>query len=283
MRMWRVAATCAAVLIALAGCGPEDGASGTPVSGGSAPAPSTTGAARGLEVVIERSRLFETRGQLSLVLINHGPDAVQLDTFKLRSSLFETVAPDRREAELAPGGRRVSMPISFGAPRCDAQDSGHRVAIDAGGVTRELDAELHPRVHDLWRKACAAAAVEQAADIRFGEEWTAIDDVSMQGRLELRLREPARVLEVEELAGSVIFGIDATEGVAPLGRIDEGQPMIDIPVTVRAARCDPHALIESKRTYVFVVFLRLDGEEITVTVEPGSRQPFDRLLEPCLS
>ena len=291
VRSWAAVAVSAAVLIA---CGPADAPRGAAVSGagtgpGAAPTTTTTTSPpEGVDVRIERSRLFETRGQLNLLIANHGPDALGMETIQLRSPLFEAVTPDRRATELPPTGRTVSMPISFGAPRCGAPDggggAGHDVVVATRGGARSLPAELHPRVHALWRTACATVDVARAAHIGFAEDWTIVDDVTMEGNLEVRLRQPGRVVEVDQLAGSVIFTLDALAPASPLGRVDDDRPTIGIPVSVRAGRCDPHALVESKRTYVFVVFLRLDGDDITVTVEPevARRAPFDQLLEPCV-
>jgi hypothetical protein len=67
--------------------------------------------------------------------------------------------------------------------------------------------------------------------------------------------------------------------------VERGGDAVRLPVTVVAARCDVHALIESKRTFKFPVEVALDGgppEPMVLEVEGEVRDVFQGLLEACI-
>ncbi len=70
--------------------------------------------------------------------------------------------------------------------------------------------------------------------------------------------------------------------MAPLVLLADGAGVATAPVRVRATRCDPHALTESKRSFTFPVFVALDGGEparVEVTVTGADRDVLQALLD----
>lgn len=238
----------------------------------------------GLRVTLGRTRLYETRHQLDLLLANDGPDPVPVDTIQLDSPYFAAVTAQPRSTIVLPGSAAVSMPLTFGEPRCGESSRDHRVMIGAGGTARSVPATVEPpdALDELWRRECEAQAVAESVDLAFTEEWSAIDSVTMTGQLDLHLRDTRRRFTLDEIRGSVIFAVEAGDDI-PVAILDDRSPGAEVPVIMSAAGCTSHALIESKKTYVFTAYVTLDGHAATVPIEipVTGRDPFDALLEPC--
>ena len=64
---------------------------------------------------------------------------------------------------------------------------------------------------------------------------------------------------VTAMRGSVIFDMVPRAGTALPVTLGAGESAIAVPVTFTASRCDPHAVAESKKTFVFAVWLTIDG------------------------
>jgi hypothetical protein len=108
--------------------------------------------------------------------------------------------------------------------------------------------------------------------------------LELQTTLELDQVDPGRAVVVEGLRGSVIFTVLADSPAAPLLAVGPDRPADEVAVSVGASRCDPHALIESKRTYLFSVWARLDdGEAVRLDVEPEGplRDQLEVFLDGC--
>ena len=89
-----------------------------------------------------------------------------------------------------------------------------------------------------------------------------------------------RAVEVVEVVGTTLFSASAALPV----EVVAGQSL-SLPLVVAPARCDPHAVGESKRGYAFGVRVVVDGgDPVLVTVEPTEAarvQMEDVLLEQC--
>jgi hypothetical protein len=56
-------------------------------------------------------------------------------------------------------------------------------------------------------------------------------------------------------------------------------------IAITASRCDPHALIEYKRTFIFSAYVEVDGgEPVRVDIEAtgGARSALEELLRSCI-
>lgn len=243
----------------------------------------------GLVATIEVSRLFSLQRALALGLQNVGDEPVVVQYIQLETPLFETEPLTAREVLLQPGSRELVMPVPYGPPVCEGDpsvDSFTAVAVVEGG--RELRMKAPEKnaggIGRLHARECAAEQVREAVDLHFGEAWRA-DGRSIAGELVLEQLQGGTSADVDEMAGTVIFGV-TVDASAPVLQVSDDQPVDVAPVTVSADRCDPHALIESKKTFVFLAWISVDGAEpVPVEVRPtgSARAALDQLLASCMS
>jgi hypothetical protein len=243
----------------------------------------------GLVATIEVSRLFSLQRALALGLQNVGDEPVVVRYIQLETPLFETEPLTAREVLLQPGRRELVMPVPYGPPVCEGNPS---VDSFTAVVVLEDDRQLKMGAPEkgaggigrLHGRECAAEGVHETVDLRFGDDWTA-DGRSVTGELVLEQRHPGTTADVDEVAGSVIFGV-TVDREPPILHVRDGEPVDRVPIVVSADRCDPHALIESKKTFVFLSWVSVDGSEpVPVEVIPTgqARAALDQLLASCMS
>jgi hypothetical protein len=67
--------------------------------------------------------------------------------------------------------------------------------------------------------------------------------------------------------------------------VDDSRPAAAPTITVSASRCDPHALIEYKRTFIFAAWVALDdgaAVRVDVVAEGSALAALTELREACL-
>ena len=67
--------------------------------------------------------------------------------------------------------------------------------------------------------------------------------------------------------------------------MSDERPSARIGIRIHAARCDPHALIEYKRTFTFSVWIRVGDREpalVDVKAEGPAHRALERLLAACI-
>lgn len=263
----------------------------------------------GLEATLTRSRLFETRRSLRAVLRATGDRDVRVEAVRLDSPLFTDVEPQPRDPVVRAGGRSVAMPIGFGEAICDGDAEGPaRLVVTADGrdVAVPLDESPPGLLAELHGDECAVAAVREDVDLRLADGWERTDDRTVTGDVVLAQRRPGVELAVEGLDGNVIFtlvvegdttGADAAAGgtdggeatsgpgeatgSAPVLAVDDERPEASVRASITASRCDPHALIEYKRTFIFVALVGV-GEDRPLRVDLPAEGDNKRLLEDVL-
>jgi len=275
-----------AVLVALlgpvlVGCG----------SSGDGSAADSDGAARGpsseLDATLRRSRLFETQRQIGLELATTGDADVRVGTIQLVTPLYETVAPTDRGTTLDAGDRPLLMPIPFGTALCDGEADGpaELVATVDGDEVRvpltERPAGMLAHLHGL---ECASAEVLEDVALELTGDWVVTDPHTATGQLTVTQRTPGVTATVDEVLGNVIFGL-TTATAGPVLTIGDDQPTAAVGITISASRCDPHALIEYKRTFKFAVEVRVgDADPVPVDVEAqgDARAALGELIRSCV-
>lgn len=292
-------AAAAAALALVAACG--DGAT-LPAETGTAPtttaAPITTavpattttaGPVGDLRASIDVNRLFVLEHAMGLGLQNLGAGTLTVVQIQIESNLFETVplAPER--VALTPGLRELVMPVPYGAPVCDDPGAGAEVTavvVLDDGTERRVPAS--PRsdgtIERLHQRECAAVALLERVAIGFGDDWEP-EGFAIHGELTLTEVAPGPPVALRQLAGSVIFTASTGSPVDDL-TVGEGATEAAIPITIDAARCDPHGLAEAKRAFVFVAWLSIDGAEsvaVDVPLEGPVRVALDAVLAECLA
>jgi hypothetical protein len=247
--------------------------------------------------VIEESTLFATQRAFGLSLEAAGGEGVRVGAIQLRSPLFAEVEPQGRDVALEPGGRPVVMPLRYGEPVCDGEGAadapvelvtdvdGEDLVVPLGEVPEGLLAGIHA-------DECAAAAVLADVDLRLGDTWVPAGERTLAGTFTATQRRAGVAATLAPLEGNVIFGVTTDAGEAsddgggePWLVVDDEHPEATGEVTVRAARCDPHALIEYKRTFVFTVRVAVGDAEpalVDVEAEGPAHTALEGLLASCL-
>jgi hypothetical protein len=230
-----------------------------------------------LEATATRSTLFNTQRTFRLELENTGTATVPVTSIRLDSPLFEPVDAEVRDTTLAPG-QRLLMPLPYGESRCDDQAPVDQVVVvEIAGDEVRVPLAQRPEgvVDDLHRAECTEASIRERVDVAFADDWTPTGPTVARGSIGLSPRQPGTEVDVSAVEGNVVFGI----------RIAGPETVEALPVEVSADRCDQHALIESKRTFIVRVVLSVDGEPaypIDVEALGPSRDLFDSLLQACV-
>jgi hypothetical protein len=276
-----LAATCAVVAL----CPADQGEAGG--QGRATTASALAGDSHGVHATLQRSRLFETQRALRLAVRSDGDRDVHVDAIQLTSPLFSPVAPQPRDPVVPAGGGSVAMPLQFGDARCDeAPDGPALVTIDAGGdqLVVPLDESPAGLLADLHADECAVAAVLDDAELRLGDDWERTAPRTVVGDVEVVQRRPGTTVTVAGLEGNVIFALGAADGSVPFA-VSDDRPTAVAAVTLTAARCDPHALIEYKRTFTFVALVDVGADvplRVDVEAEGDTRDLLQELLQACI-
>jgi hypothetical protein len=128
----------------------------------------------------------------------------------------------------------------------------------------------------------AAADVRERVDIDFGSDW-AKDGTTISGGLRMAQRQAGEPVAIDDAVGNVIFTL-VLEEAHPVLRVTDDEPSARVPVVIRADRCDPHAVAEFKRPYVFLSWVTVgDGDPVPVELEltGGARAALQELIARC--
>jgi hypothetical protein len=279
-----------AVLFAVAvGCsGDDDAGSGAGADAAAGEGEGGSGeSAAPLTATLQRSTLFETHRSLRLTVTNGGNQDVEIAAVQLDSPLFEPVAPQVRDVPVA-ASDRVAIPLPFGMAQCDdvADDPPELIARLAGDDVRVAIEEVPSGVlSELNTEECAATAVLASVDLQLGDTWQRTEARTIEGEVELAQRSSGVTATLDELRGNVIFAVRAGDGPGSALEVADATRSAAGPVAITAARCDPHALIEYKRTFIFPAYIAVDDGEPTrvdFEAEGGARRALEELLRSCM-
>lgn len=209
-----------------------------------------------------------------------------LDVTLLEPHLHGFVSADApaRTSHLKPE-RRVDVPVALGRPACDAPARGRSAVVvraeTADGVSVERsvpidDADgLLERVHKL---DCDVVHVEEAVDITVADTWERIGeggDAAVSGRVSMALRPGGGSVRVADLDAGLLLRV--TSGRPEPGDtdqtylVDADRPRTQWDIELAGARCDGHALAESRRLMALTFWVSVDGAEPV----PVRRSPDD--------
>jgi hypothetical protein len=85
--------------------------------------------------------------------------------------------------------------------------------------------------------------------------------------------------------GNVIFTVSAATASPRVLAVSDEHPTASAPIAITASRCDPHALIEYKRTFIFTASIRLGDDEparVDIKAEGAARRALEDLLTSCI-
>jgi hypothetical protein len=271
--------------LAAAGCG-SDGGSGTAGPPTSEAAPASTVAALpavpgiAAEAVQQRTDAA-IGGQVQVRITDTGAAPFTVTAVQLDTPGFGSLPATAMTAGYAPG-RTIDLPTPFGAVDCSVgvDPVGARVSVLRPDGTAEqllvpLTGDTMAQVHEA---ACAVEAVLAVVDI--GVEDLADAGQTMTADVVLTRRTGDEPVEIARLGGSVVLEPvpDAVELPVTLA---PGERELRIPVTFDAARCDPHALAETKKPFVFPLAVIVgDGGSVPVPLplDDGQKRQLEELL-----
>jgi hypothetical protein len=276
----------ALLVAAVFGCGGDDDSDGGAGADGG-------GLAASMDGSLQQSTLFTTQHALGLSVSFDGDRELRLATIQLDTPLFEPVEPQARDARVRGGGRVVTMPLKYGDADCDVRpaDAGPaQLVTEVEGEALRLDLAERPDdlLAGLHAAECEVQAVLDQVDITLGDAWVRTDGLAYAGELTVTQREPGVTAHLTTLEGNVIFAVtssDAPGGDEPWATVDDDRPSVTLPVTVEAARCDPHVLTEYKRTFVLAAQVQVGEAEpvkVDIVAEGPAHDALAALLEACL-
>jgi hypothetical protein len=247
----------------------------------------TAEAAAPLTATLQRSTLFETHRSLRLTLTNGGNRDLEIAAVQLSSPLFEPAPPQVRDVPVA-ASDRVAIPLPFGTPRCgDVADERPEVIARTAGEDVRVAIEERPdgllsKLRDI---ECAASAVLASVDLRLGDTWNRTEPRTIEGEIELAQRRSGATAVLEEVSGNVIFTVTTADAEGSAIEVTDDTRSASGPIAITASRCDPHALIEYKRTFILSAYVALNGGERTrvdITAQGGARRALEELLRSCI-
>ncbi len=226
-----------------------------------------------------------------------GEPAVQVVSLRLSLPGYEDGPESDLDSTSRPGSV-VDLPVQLGDPVCpraggptteDAVPSGTAVAVaTVRGSDGPVEVEIAVTDPDgvgpqTWSRECSSLAALAAAPLELGPTWArggAAGALTASGELVVGPVAAGRSVSVVEVVGTTLFSATAALPVDLVA----GQTL-SLPLVVAPARCDPHAVGESKRGYAFGVRVVVDGgDPVLVTVEPTEAarvQMEEVLLEQC--
>lgn len=252
-----------------------------------------------LDATLQRSTLFETQRALNLTVRSDpsewsdGEREIRIRSIRLDSPRFSAVDPQERNARLRENDPTVVMPLRYGEARCgEGAEGPASLVAEVDGEEVRLPLEEHPSdmLASLQATECASARVFEDVSLELGDEWERTEPRTVEGSLSLTQRRSGVRATVDELVGNVIFslgpaGPGSGSGSGVRLAVSDEAPSARIGVRIHAARCDPHALIEYKRTFTFSVWIRVDDREpalVDVKAEGPAHQALERLLAACI-
>ncbi|MGY1609604.1 MULTISPECIES: hypothetical protein [unclassified Geodermatophilus] len=257
-------------LLLCAGCGAAPAVSSAPSS--TAASSSSTALSSGppvppvagIEAVAVQLRTDEAvGGQVQVRVTDTGSEPFTVTSVAIDSPGFAPL-PDRAVTAAFVPGRTIDLPTPFGEPVCDraAEPAAARLTVVRPDGRSEvlrvpLAAEDLTRIH---AETCAARAVLAVAGVTV--TGLALEGETVTGSLQLtRGGDDDRAVTLTRLEGNVLYDVDADLPVT----LTEGEPGREVGLTFTTARCDAHALAETKQPHLFLLGVQVDGEdEVTV-------------------
>ena len=267
-------------VLALAGCG----SSGP--SSSSAP-PTTTAEVAvlpevpGIEAEGVQLRTDEAvGGQFQVRITNSGTAPFTVTSVQLDSPGFVPLPAEPHSTAYRPG-QTIDLTTPYGEVDCSAgaDPVGARVTVlRPDGATEELVLPLSGddvlRIHDL---ACEAQALLAVVGITVQD--LADSGRVMTGDVVLDRRSGDDPIEVTRLGASIVLDPLPADQIPVT--LPAGEDELRIPVTFDAARCDPHALAETKQPFNFPMLVTVGDAEpvpIALPLDDGQKERLQELL-----
>lgn len=215
-------------------------------------------------------------------------DGCVVTSAALESTLFTPVAMRPSNVRLFEGYvARVRVPLGESLCQAEAGEAGEastHLTLQKGGGASTAGTDLSGSAVEVTvtlplevlaginADECATRAVTDAAAPSLGGPGATLD-ITAETTLLLTRGEAGNGAEVSltGMRGSVVFDMRPRDGFQlPVG-LAVGDASLAVPVDISATRCDPHVFAESKKTFVFAVWVAIDGgPERYIEVRPDA-------------
>jgi len=241
----------------------------------------------GIDVFVEFPRYLQLQRRLEVAVDNTDDEPVVVTEVALRSPLFQDVAAEERSTEVE-AGRRRDLQIGLGAVVCPAPagPSFVELAATVEGVVQRGWVEVDPTpLQRISDDECGQAFVQERVALGYASDFTVTDGV-VAAALSVQRRGGDDAVAITSFRGSVLIELlPADAGAEPLAELTPGEETLTVPVQMRVIRCDPHAVIESKKTFQLATWVAVgDRQPQRLVVPPDGelRATLEGLIEDCL-
>ncbi len=239
---------------AAAGGSSADASSSAPALRTGPPVPPVAGIAG---EVVENRTDRAAGGQVQVKVSATGDEPFSVTAVALDSPGFTPLPAVPVTASFVPG-RRIDLPTPYGDPVCDtaAEPAAARLTVvRPDGAVEELRVPLAAEVLTaVHARSCAAIAVQELVAVAVTD--LVADGDALTGRLVLtRTGDDDAAVTAARVEGNVLY---TAEAELPL-ELAGGEREVSAGITFGTARCDPHALAETKQPYLMPLAVTVDG------------------------
>ncbi|GGG03038.1 hypothetical protein GCM10007304_16360 [Rhodococcoides trifolii] len=235
-------------MLVLTGCG-----------GAPAPAPPSE-----ISASAYRSRVDDaTGGQFQITVTNTGERPVDVHSIALDSPGFDSVPPSVRDVQLQQGSR-IDIPTLYGAAVCDSsvEPLSARLSVTREGEPqRDVDVPLdqpYDIIDRIHSEECTAERVESEVTLTLSiSAPPAVSTDPLNASLEVTRGKFDGPIRVDELAGSLLYGLKADLPET----LDANTDSVTVPLTITTASCEAHVIADSKKPFVFPIYLAFGDDK----------------------
>lgn len=223
----------------------------------------------GVSVSLAQWRSDEAMHTLQVAVRNDSDTPVYFADVQLVTESFKVLPPHRVDSTL---GRtpRTDFQIPYGSARCqpDRVPNVRPAAVVAhlrvgDGPLREVRFDLphpDPLLRELVRVECSAYLVTRVAEFAFGTEWARVGD-RLHGTLAITRRADSEAVTVVRFGDTTHYTFRPLRDADPVAVLAADADRVDVPIRVRALRCDPHGFADAKKAFIFEVTAAVGEEE----------------------
>lgn len=279
MRGVRWATSAIVCAVALAACAGEPSSPSPSPSAGVSPPPVAAVGGTAFPRTLQADRMVEVQ------IETPGDERGIVVSVALDSPYFGPSGTVPTNVLLEPGWlARLRVPL--GPALCPAGSGSSIATVEVrayeGADVAEREVTLEDgALRDINATECRQRIATDAAAPSFATEPVVSGD-AVQTSVVLQRGDSAAAATLTALSSNVIFTLDPAAGALPV-TLESGEERTAVPVTIRASRCDAHAMAESKKTFVFTASYDVDGEAITVEyrAEGATQEALQALVDQC--